>query len=149
MATASMWTKLKIAEIRHFFDEYNRKNVSVIDELGNWYAPNVVLHQADGTEVKGLDAYKQWQRAVFTAFPDIYLTIEDMVLEEDKVALRYTWTGTFKGKMGDIAPTGKKVTQTVFGIGRYEGGKVAEMWEMANMLSMYQQMGVSPTPETK
>jgi predicted ester cyclase len=151
MSTVSMSTKLRIAQIRHRFEEYNKRNLAVLDAE---CAPDVVVHNvATGAEIRGIEAYKQSWNGTFTAFPDVHYTVEDVVVEGDKVALRYTMTGTHEGRLGNIAanlaPTGKKVTQTLFGLQRYEGGKIAEIWSMSNRLSFYQQLGVTPTPEMK
>ena len=135
------------AAIRHEFDELNKKNLAVIDDN---YSPNIVVHHlVFGTEIRGLEAFKQEQRDVFTAFPDHHRMVDDIVVGGGKVAIRHTWSGTHEGKSGNIAPTGKRVTMTMFSFRRYEGGKVVEQWNMTNRLSFYQQLGVTPTADMK
>jgi predicted ester cyclase len=80
-------------------------------------------------------------------FPDIHITIDDMLAEGDKVACRSTWRGTHKGEMRGIAPTGKQVTVTGIVISHGVGGKEVEVWESGDALGMLQQMGVIPTME--
>ena len=81
---------------------------------------------------------------MYTAFPDYHSTIEDMVAEGDKVAGRFTWQGTHQREYFNTAPTGKKVTGTMYGIYRFEEGKRAEAWILQDRLSIFQQLGVTP-----
>ena len=78
------------------------------------------------------------------AFPDSHVTIDDMVLEGDRVAIRYTMTGTQKGEFMGISPTNKKGTLWVIEIQRVAGGKIAEGWQRFDTLGMMQDLGVIP-----
>ena len=80
-----------------------------------------------------------------TAFPDYHETIENMVAEGDMVAVFYTLKGTFTGKFGDTAPTGKKFSLPAVVLARFKNGKQVEAWPYMDSLSWYQQMGV-PIP---
>jgi len=80
------------------------------------------------------------------AFPDVRLTIEDMVAEGDKVAVRWAWSGTHRGEYMGIAPTGKEVTYTGITIHRITGGKIVESWDEVDNLGLMQQLGVAPPP---
>jgi predicted ester cyclase len=83
---------------------------------------------------------------VFDAFPDTHMTIEDLIVEGDKVVGRYTMTGTHKGAYMGIPPTNKKLTMSVIEIDRFVGGKCVESWLKADTLGMMQQLGAIPTP---
>jgi predicted ester cyclase len=122
------------------FDELNKKNPAVFDEITT---PNTVWHQTP-VDIVGGEAYMQWLKGVFLTFPDIHFSLDDIVAEGDKVAFRYSWTGTFKGNWGKIAPTNKKVTHKVFAFQRYEKGRIAESWSTGDSSSMYRQMGITP-----
>jgi predicted ester cyclase len=65
--------------------------------------------------------------ATRAAFPDIHMKIDDMVAEGDKVAVRLTFRGTFKGKFGDLEPTGKQITVTAAYFYRFKDGKEMEV----------------------
>ncbi len=84
---------------------------------------------------------------LYSAFPDIHLTIDDMVAEGDKVAVRITMTGTHKGEFMGIPPTNKKVTIWAINIYRIAGGKIVEELGKADTLGLMQQLGVVPTPK--
>jgi predicted ester cyclase len=130
------------AAVRRFYEEVsNKKNMAVIPEL---IAPNYVAH---GTlEVKGPEGVKNSLTPIFTAFPDWHEKIDYMFAEGDMVATFTTLTGTFTGKMGDTAPTGKKVSTQSATLCRMEGGKQAEMWAIMDTLAIYQQAGI-PIPQ--
>jgi predicted ester cyclase len=72
------------------------------------------------------------------------MVIEDIVAEGDEVAWRFTWQATFCGRMGNIAPTGKKVRQAGIAIWRFENGKAVEALGYSDSLEMFRQMGISP-----
>jgi predicted ester cyclase len=137
-----MYAEQNKAIVRRIVEEVNNKgNVGVADEL---LAPGYVGRGPGSREVHGPDGYKQSAVMYRATFPDLHMSIEDMVAEGDKVAWRYTLRATFTGPMGGIAPTGKKVTQTGLALWRFENGKVAEAWGYSDRLDMYKQMGISP-----
>ena len=61
-------------------------------------------------------------------YPDIHLTVEDLIAEGDKVVGRTTVTGTHRGEFMGLAPTGKSITYNEIFIFRFVDGKVAETW---------------------
>ena len=131
------------AKQRRVFEEvFNKGNVEILPEL---FSPDYYFRSPLGIEAKGPDGFKQIVTMFLTAFPDIHVTIDDMFAVQDKVATRFTITGTFKGEMMGIAPTGKKATVAAIVITRWEGGKEVEAWEVIDMLSMLQQLGAIPS----
>jgi len=136
------------ALVRRFVEESNKGRaaaMAVIDEL---FATNIVYHGGGGEEIRGLKDYKQSSES-YNALPDFHFTIDDMVAEGDKVAVRFTLTGTHKGEIMGIPPTNKKLTMWGIIIYRVVGGKFVEGWERADTLGLMQQLGVVPTPENK
>jgi len=132
---------------RRFFEEWNKGKaaaMAVIDELG---ATDCVYHGASGEEIHGLKGFKKSMSEFYSAFPDNHFTIEDMVAEGDKVAVRWTLTGTHKGKYGGVPPTNKKMTIWGISIDRIAGGKFVETWERLDTLGFMQQLGLIPTPK--
>ena len=82
-----------------------------------------------------------------SAFPDTQMTVEDELADGDKVATRWTATGTHTGELMGIPPTGKQVTVTGMDINRLVGGKIVEHWGEFDQMGMMQQLGVVPAPE--
>ena len=117
---------------------FNKQNPALADELID---ANFIDH---GMGFKGPEGFKQFVTTFITGFPDIRLTIDDMVAEGDKVALRLTAQGTHKGDFMGIAPTGKHITASGVLIQRIAGNKVAEGWLVNDVLGIMQQLGVVP-----
>ena len=133
------------AVVRRFFDEFaNKGDSSVIDEI---YSPQFVMHVVDGPSV-GVDSARRGYPSFRDAFPDVKYTIEDMIAEGDMVAFRMTIEGTHLGRFMNVAPTGRKIRYSRFGIIRLEHGKWAEGWVLTNQMSLLQQLGaIPPTSE--
>jgi len=129
---------------RNFEEVWNQGKLAVIDELvamdATFHDPNV-----PGGKFTGPEGLKQFVEIYKKAFPDVQLTINDQVAEGDKVVSRWTATGTHKGELMGIAPTGKRVTVTGCNIDQYLTGKVVEGWASYDMLGMLQQLGVVPS----
>ena len=132
------------AIVRRFFDEVlNQKDFGTVDEL---CAENYVLNVPPNPMIRGQEGLKQFLNTLFTALPDIHYTVEDMVAEGDKVAVRWTCCGTHKGEYMNIAPTLKEITVTGIHILRIASGKMEEDWANVDFLGMMQQLGVIPPP---
>ena len=78
------------------------------------------------------------------AFPDVRWTIDDMVAEGDRVAMRLTMSGTHRGDFFGIPPTGKRVEVGGTDIVRIENGQVAEHWGYNDDLGLMRQLGAIP-----
>ena len=89
-----------------------------------------------------LEGFKQTVTDWLAPFADIQSTIGDMVTEGDKVAVRWTWSGTHTGDFWGIAPTGKQVTITGIGILHIVGGKIVEEWGEMDNMGLMAQLGV-------
>jgi len=131
----------KAAIRRNRAEVANKGNLSIIPEL---VAPNYILHSIP--EVKGPEGFKQNVITIRTALPDLHVTIDNIVAEGDMVAAFCTDQGTFKGKYGDIAPTGKKIKLATVTLSRFKDGKEVEAWQYGDMLAFYRQAGVPIPP---
>jgi predicted ester cyclase len=94
-----------------------------------------------------LKDFKRMESEWYDAFPDMHVTIDDMVAEGDKVAARVTMTGTHKGEIMGIPPTNKKVTVSLIVIDRFAGGKIVEDNGQFDALGLMRQLGLDPTPK--
>jgi predicted ester cyclase len=81
-----------------------------------------------------------------TAFPDLKVEVLEMMASGDRVAARLRETGTHKGDLMGIAPTGKSVDFGEMAILRIANGKIAESWYQPDMPTLMQQLGVMPAP---
>ena len=138
-----MSTEDNKAIARRYVEEvFNQKNLATVDELNT---PDFVLHNAS-TTIQGREPYKQYLSMLFTAFPDMHITIEDMIAEGDIIAERVRVRSTHKGEYMGIPPTGKQATFTAIYIVRFANGKGVEVWANSDDLGAMQQLGVIPTP---
>lgn len=81
-----------------------------------------------------------------SAFPDIHVTIEEMIAEGDLVAHRQTMRGTHRGEFFGIEPTGNKVTMTGSHFFRVADGKIIEHRANNDDLGMLRGLGAIPEP---
>ena len=138
-----MSTEEDKAKQRRIFEEViNKGELAVAGEL---VAPDYIYHGPIGMEFKGPEGLKQLISVHRNAFPDLHVTIEDMVAVGSMVVSRFTARGTHKGDLMGIAPTGKPITITGIVIARWVDGKDVEAWESLDMLGMMQQLGVVPS----
>lgn len=137
-----MSTEENKALSKRIFEEiFNKRNLALVDEL---FDTNFIAHGSPDP-ARGIESVKQNTTNVVTAFPDIHYTIDDMVAEGDKVAIRFTQQGTHQGDFMGIAATGKKFTSSGIIIQRITSGKVAEWWVGIDAFVIMQQLGVVPS----
>jgi steroid delta-isomerase-like uncharacterized protein len=123
---------------------FTQGNLDAADEV---YAPDYVGHDPSNLEdIQGLEAAKQAADDYRKAFPDLRVTVEDVIAEGDKVAARLRFRGTHRGELDGIAPTGRRVDCTGIVISRMEGGKIAEDWANFDDLGMMEQLGAISKP---
>ncbi len=118
-------------------------DLSVMDEF---VAEAFVDHSALPGTPPGREGAKAFVRIFHAGFPDLSLTNEDIIGEDDKVVHRYVLRGTHQGEFMGIPPTGNRIE--VHGIDelRVCGGKIVERWGQVDQLGLMQQLGVVPAP---
>jgi steroid delta-isomerase-like uncharacterized protein len=95
----------------------------------------------------GREANRILWRAFFTAFPDIVMTMDDLVVAGDRVVGRFTYRGTHLGAYYGIPATGNPIEMRSIDIWRTENGEFVEHWDELNLLDLFQQLGVIPPIE--
>jgi len=148
METKSDTEANKAIQRRVLAEIWNQKNLDLTDEL---YAPDFVFHDPAESGIAGPEGYKQFVTMYTTAFPDLQFTVDEQIASGDKVTTRWTATGTHKGDLMGIPPTGVHATTIGISTVRIVDGRVVE--EVANWdaLGQMQQLGViapgRPAPE--
>lgn len=122
---------------------FNQQQVDRADEL---VAPDYRDHAALPGQAPGLEGAKKKWAMYLAGIPDLQVTVEELVAEADKVAVRRSYQGTHQGVLLGIPPTGKQVQIGGISIFRLAEGKIAEQWEQLDRLALMQQLGVLPTP---
>jgi steroid delta-isomerase-like uncharacterized protein len=127
--------------VRRLFEEvWNKGNLPVADEL---FAQNYSHHDSSTPEFgRGPESEKKRATLYRTAFPDVRLTVEDIIAEGETVTTRWSCKGTHKGDLSGIAPTGKQFTISGISVTRFTSGKISESWVNWDALGLMQQLGV-------
>jgi steroid delta-isomerase-like uncharacterized protein len=93
-----------------------------------------------------LDAQVERLKGMRAAFSDLSLTVEDAVVEGDRIAFRATLRGTHSGAFQGIPPTGRTVTVAVVDIARVTDGRIVEQWGGPDVLDLLRQLGARVEP---
>lgn len=127
----------KTIAIRFIVQVWNAGNLDLADELVH---PDYLIAGVG----QGPEAVKSNVRAFREAFPDLTWTIEDVVAEGDRVAMRLILRGTHLGVFRGIAPTGRRVTMQEMVFWRLLDGRLHSGWFQADMLGLRVQLGALP-----
>ncbi len=122
----------------------NEGDYEVVDEL---FAPEYVRHDPTLPEEKrGPEGFTETVELWRTGFPDVEMTIDEIVAEDDLVAFRATETGTHEGEFMGVEPTGRRVELTGNVMHRLKDGKLVETWACFDMLGLFDQLGAIEPP---
>ncbi len=126
--------------IRRYFDEaWNQGKLEVLDEVID---PNYINHSPGlPNPLPGPNGLKPIIAAIRTGFPDLHFQIDDLIIAENKVAVRCTMQGTHLGDLFGIPPTGKKVKVNQMQIEYIKNGKIFEHWRQSDDMGMMKQLG--------
>jgi predicted SnoaL-like aldol condensation-catalyzing enzyme len=108
---------------------FNEGNLDLIDQL---YDPSYLYHGPGGKELKGLEDLRQYTRQLRTLMPDVHFSLDDIIAEGDKVAVRWTMTATYEPQNIQVTNTGMIISSIV-------DGKCVEDWEIFDRLWMAEQ----------
>ena len=135
-----MTTDANKAVLRRYWEQaLNGRDLTLLDEL---FAPDFVAH---GDSSQTLDDFRRVIAIIYSAFPDIRESIEDLIAEGDKAVVRFTATGTPTGEFMGLAPTGRGIQASGISIFRLAGGKIVERWSVFDELGMMRQLGALPS----
>jgi steroid delta-isomerase-like uncharacterized protein len=129
--------------VRRWVEEgWNKGDMSVVDQV---YAPGYVQHEPAPETVTSSEALKQYMGAYLTAFPDLQLSVDDLVAEGDKVVWRFTSKGTQTGPFMGMPATGRTGSITGLVMFRLENSRIVEGWVNIDALGLLEQVGMIPT----
>jgi len=118
---------------------WNDGDYGLADEL---FHPESVTPDAPQF-ARGPEGCKQAARIFREAFPDFNMTVEDVIAENDLVLCRFRQTGTHRGDLFGIPPTGKSVDFQEMALCKIAGGQIVATWFQTDMLGLMQQIGVA------
>ena len=130
------------ATVRRLQDAMNTGDAELISQtIDEIFEPDVKQHTP--FEATGTQALKEMVVArLYRAFPDLHITVEDLIEEGDKVVERDTVTGTHQGEYMGLPPTGKSIAYNEIFIMRFVNGRIAEIGGIVDVLSQMRQLGV-------
>lgn len=127
-----------------FLEEiWNNADLAVLDEI---LSDDYVGHDpsAPGGELRGREALKDVMRQVHAGLPDVRITIDDVLGDGDRTAVRFTVHGTHRGELFGVPASGREVTNETILIQRHANARIAEAWLVRDTLGLLQQIGAIP-----
>lgn len=132
---------------RKYIEEvFNRGKTELIPEL---LADNYIFHDAPPGAPNGSVSVKQTVEMFHKAFPDLKITLDEVIGEGDLVVARATTRGTHQGPLFGMQGTGKKVAMTGLTMVRVRDGKIQESWVRNDVMGLMAQIGAGPQISAK
>ena len=133
--------------VKKFFTDTNNMDILTdsdahLNLTRKYMQPDYIIHHALGDLT--LEQDQQRHTMFFKAFPDTHIEIEDMFGADDKVFARVRVTGTHTGEFQGYSATGKTINWMEAFVFRISDGKFVEAWNFVNVLTMYNQLGLTP-----
>ena len=119
---------------------WGNQNLMALDEF---LAPSYKRHRSPTTQPLTRDGQKDLLTLFRTAFPDIQITIEEMIVQDSRIAFRSTMRGTHLGEFLGIPPTGRLVIVGLVDIIHIEDGKFVEQWGGPDLWDLLKQLGAN------
>jgi steroid delta-isomerase-like uncharacterized protein len=130
------------ALVRRWIEEgFNRQNLAVLDEL-------IAEQFTVNGQTIGRDGLRMSMSRHLMGFPDLRVTIDDILAEGSKVGVWYTAEGTHRGEFEGIPATGKRVKWSGFDLLTVEHGKITQARFISDFFGLMTQLGAQPqSPE--
>ena len=110
-----------------------------------------LLHDSHVTEsdtvpgpIRGREGARPFIEMYLTAFPDLHFTVDQMIVSGDFVVSRYTATGTHRGDLAGIAPTGRHAETHGCVVSEIKNGQIMRQWLYWDSAHLLRQLGVLP-----
>lgn len=133
------------AVIRRFYGElWNRWQIGVASEM---VSDMLRFRGSLGAVCTGCDDFKRYVEMVRDAFPDWHNRIDEILTSGDRVVTRMTWSGTHRGALGGVEPTGAYVEYSGAAFFRLTNGLIEEAWVVGDTQELWRALGVLPSTE--
>jgi predicted ester cyclase len=122
---------------------YNRGDLAALDGL---YAPEVTYHRPPLPDIEGREALKGYVVDLRRTFSSLRFTIDEIILEKEGLAARWTLRGTHTGRSPSmlVPPTGKEATLTGCTTAHRTRDRIIEQWDYGDWLGLFHRLGVIP-----
>ena len=130
--------------VRFYEALHNDHDLSMFDSAVD---PKVVCRWSGLPELHGPGELRAVIAADLEGFPDQTIALEQMIVDRDNVASRWTYRGTHTGDYYGIPPTGRAVVSTFVAFDRVVDQKLVENWTVFDNYDLMRQLGILPEPE--
>lgn len=131
---------------RYYHEMWNAWNFAAADEL---LAADISFRGSLGAEMRGRAAFRDYMRQVQAAFPDFHNAIEQMIEEGDHIVVRLMYTGTHRGPIFGVPPTGKRISYAGAAFFRIAQNQIAQGWVLGDIMALFSQIGVHSLPSAQ
>ena len=115
-----------------------------LDAVDRHLAPDFVHHDPPFSGTSGGREDVRRMAAMFrAALPDWHSDLELLVAEDDLVVERFTASGTHRGDLMGVAPTGKTLVLPGVNIYRLRDGLITQWWTRLDELGLLRQLGLA------
>ena len=130
---------------RQIIEEYYEVlwNGKKLDQAHKFLHSTLNFRGSLGMRVEGINAFCDYAKMLFSAFPNLYHVIEDVVVEGDKIAVRLVYTGTHSGKLFGFEPTGNRIRYSGASFFKIENEKIVDAWVLGDLNALYGQLTTS------
>ncbi|GAB4128305.1 MAG: ester cyclase [Roseiflexaceae bacterium] len=118
-------------------------DLSVIDEFVD---PDLIDHTAPPALQHGHQSLKQLAQIWRVAFPDLKVTIHEVMADGDLVVIAWSGGGTHLGDLMGIPPTGRSGVMSGLTFNRMHDGRIVERWGNSDQVGLFMQLGLIPAP---
>ncbi len=123
---------------RFYRDVWNSWNLDAADEI---LSENVRFRGSLGSALEGIEDFKNYVRTVRRAFPDWHNRVDEVISSGDKVVTRVSWSGTHRGELLGVEPTGKRVEYVGAAIFGLSDGKIESGWVVGDTQELWKALG--------
>jgi steroid delta-isomerase-like uncharacterized protein len=132
-------TEVNEAVVRRFYDElWNRWDFGLLDEL---ISDEIRFRSSMGASVAGREEFRRLMERVRGVFPDLQHRVDEMLAVDDRVVTRVTYSGTHRGRLGDVEPTGARVEYVGAAFFRLSVGRIDEGWVVGDTQAIWRALG--------
>jgi steroid delta-isomerase-like uncharacterized protein len=134
-----MIEEINMAVVRRFYDEL--WNAWLLDLASEIISPTVKFRGSLGSTLVGREQFKAYVETVRSAFPDWHNQIDEILAVDDRVVTRMTWSGTHRGRLDDVDPTGARVEYSGAAFFRLSDGLIEEAWVVGDTQELWRALG--------
>ncbi|MDQ2684348.1 MAG: ester cyclase [Thermoproteota archaeon] len=128
--------KQTVKQLAETFNNLQKRELSYFD----FYDDSLITHGFPPNLSNDKEGFKQFIHFLWKAFPDINITFEDIIVDENKVAGRYILSGTHKGEFMGIQPTDNQFKVYGMTVFYFQNAKIVKRWNLVDMVALIEQL---------